>query len=77
MDTQDSAVPTHGQQVITACAVIYRVQNGVTEILLAKRANTKKFLPNHYELPGGHIEYGEQIETGPARELKEESLIKP
>ena len=33
---------------------------------------TKKFLPGLYELPGGHIEYGENIVEGLKREVLEE-----
>lgn len=39
---------------------------------MARRADTKKFLPGKYELPGGHIEFGETIEDGLKREFKEE-----
>ena len=37
---------------------------GDIKILLPKRASTKKFLPNVYELPGGHIDFGEDIADG-------------
>lgn len=76
MDSQDSATPAHGQQVITACAAIYKIIEGKPAILLAKRAETKKFLPGKYELPGGHIDFGEQIEDGLAREITEELQLK-
>lgn len=76
MDNQDSATPAHGQQVITACAAIYKNIDGKPAVLLAKRADTKKFLPGKYELPGGHIDFGEQIEEGLARELMEELQLK-
>ncbi len=72
MDNQDSAKAAHGQQVITACAVIHEQIDGMPAVLLAKRAATKKFLPGKFELPGGHIDFGEQIETGLQRELAEE-----
>lgn len=32
----------------------------------------KKFLPGKYEIPGGRIDYGEDIEIGLIREIKEE-----
>lgn len=70
--SHDSETPAHGQQVITACAFIYSVFDGVKKIFLAKRAHTKKFLPGKYELPGGHIDFGEDIVEGLAREIKEE-----
>lgn len=68
----DSETLAQGQQVITACAFIYHDFGGVIKVFLPKRANTKKFLPGVYELPGGHIDYGEDIEDGLRREIKEE-----
>lgn len=70
--SHDSETPAHGQQVITACAFIYKEFDGVPKVFLAKRADTKKFLPGVYELPGGHIEFGEDIEAGLKREIMEE-----
>ena len=55
-------------QAITACAFI-RFDG---ELLIAKRANSKKFLPGKWELLGGHIEFGETVEDGLRRELREE-----
>ncbi len=68
----DSETPAHGQQVITACAFIHRKVDGADVVFLPKRAETKKFLPGKYELPGGHIDYGEDIADGLRREIKEE-----
>ncbi len=59
-------------QVITACAFIHQSFDGVEKVFLAKRAATKKFLPGVYELPGGHIEVGEDIVEGLKREIMEE-----
>lgn len=56
------------QQIITACAFI--TKDG--KLLAVKRADTKKFLPGIFELPGGHIEFGEKIEDGLKREIREE-----
>ena len=67
-----SATPTPGQQVITACAFIHQEIDGVTKVFMAKRADTKKFLPGIYELPGGHIDYGEDTKDGLVREIQEE-----
>ena len=69
---QDSASPAHGQQVITACALIHHDFDGVTKVFLPKRADAKKFLPGVYELPGGHIDFGENIVDGLKREVREE-----
>lgn len=69
---QDSAVPAVGQQVITACAFIHHVFDGTEKLFLPKRADTKKFLPGVYELPGGHIDFGEELVDGLKREIYEE-----
>ena len=37
-----------------------------------QRADTKKFLPGVYEIPGGHIDLGENIIEGLKREICEE-----
>lgn len=68
----DSETPAQGQQVISACAFIHRKIDGVEKVFLPKRAATKKFLPGVFELPGGHIDYGEDIVTGLKREIIEE-----
>ncbi len=68
----DSETLATGQQVITACAFIHRRINDTDKVLMLKRAATKKFLPDVFELPGGHIDYGEDIVTGLRREIKEE-----
>lgn len=70
--SHDSEVPAHGQQVITACAFIHHNFDGTEKVFLPKRADTKKFLPGVYELPGGHIVYSEDIVAGLKREIKEE-----
>ncbi len=68
----DSETPAAGQQVITACAFIHRRLEGEHQLFLAKRAATKKFLPDVYELPGGHIDFGEDLVAGLQREILEE-----
>ncbi len=72
MANHNSETPLTNQQVITACAFIHHTFDGVKKVFLPKRAATKKFLPGVYELPGGHIEYGEDIIGGLKREIKEE-----
>lgn len=68
----DSETPAAGQQVFTACAFIWHDFDGVKKVFLPKRAATKKFLPSVYELPGGHIDYGEDLVEGLKREIMEE-----
>lgn len=70
--SHDSETPAQGQQVITACAFIHATIDGEEKVFLPMRALTKKFLPGVYELPGGHIDYGEDIEDGLKREILEE-----
>ncbi len=70
--SHDSETPAQGQQVITACAFIHAEFDGVTKVFQPKRAATKKFLPNVWELPGGHIEFGEDMIEGLTREVMEE-----
>lgn len=70
--SHDSETAAQGQQVITACAFIHHTFDGVDKVFLPKRATTKKFLPGVYELPGGHIDYGEDPVAGLQREISEE-----
>jgi len=74
--SHDSETPAHGQQVITACAFIHHNFDGVEKLFLAKRAATKKFLPGVFELPGGHVDFGEEITRGLKREVIEEFGMK-
>jgi 8-oxo-dGTP diphosphatase len=68
----DSETLKEGQQVFTACAFVHQKFDGVEKVFLPKRAQTKKFLPGVYELPGGHIDFGEDMVTGLKREVHEE-----
>lgn len=70
--SHDSETPAVGQQVITATAFIHQKFDGVEKLFLARRAKTKKFLPDVFELPGGHIDFGEDIVEGLKREILEE-----
>lgn len=68
----DSEKLAQGQQVFTACAFIHHNFDGIDKVFLPKRATTKKFLPGVFELPGGHIEFGEDMIEGLKREINEE-----
>lgn len=70
--SHDSETPAKKQQVITACAFIHEIINGEEKLFLPRRANTKKFLPSVLELPGGHIDFGEDLTEGLKREIREE-----
>ncbi len=70
--SHDSETLAEGKQVITACAFIHENFDGVEKVFLPKRASTKKFLPSIFELPGGHIDFGEDIIEGLKREIQEE-----
>jgi 8-oxo-dGTP diphosphatase len=69
--SHNGETPAATQRVITACALMHEF-DGVKKIFLARRAMTKKFLPGRYELPGGHIGFGEHIVTGLSRAILEE-----
>lgn len=49
-------------------------KEGKTEILLSLRKNTG-YRDGEYELPGGHVEEGEDLKQAMVREAKEELLI--
>ncbi len=74
-DTQapgDSEQLAEGQQVFTACAFIHHNFDGVNKVFLPKRSATKKFLPDVFEMPGGHVDFGEEMVDGLKREVQEE-----
>jgi|GEM_PF-116043 len=70
--SHDSETLAEGQQVFVACAFIHHNFDGVEKVFMPKRAATKKFLPGVFELPGGHIEFGEDLVIGLKREIREE-----
>ncbi|MEQ1561410.1 MAG: NUDIX hydrolase [Nitrospira sp.] len=73
--SHDSETLAEGKQVITVCAFIHHNFNGVEKVFLPKRAGTKKFLPSNFEIPGGHVDFGEDIIEGLKREVREECGI--
>lgn len=56
------------KQVITASAFIHKDN----KVLLVKRSSSETFAPDFWELPGGHLDYGETIDEGLRREANEE-----
>ncbi len=62
-------------QAIVACAIIHQTVDNHVEILLTQRSLSSTFLPGAYEIPGGHIEQDESLESGLKREIKEELNI--
>lgn len=60
-------------QKITVCGLAYKIEGEVRKIFLARRAATKKFLPNKFELVGGHVELEDKsLEEALKREVVEE-----
>jgi 8-oxo-dGTP diphosphatase len=50
------------------------VQND--RVLIIKRASHESYLPAHYELPGGNVQFGEDLKECLEREFKEETNLK-
>lgn len=70
--SHDSETPAHGQQVFSVCAFVHHDFDGVKKLFLPRRAKTKKFYPDVFELPGGHVDWGETFDGAVAREVMEE-----
>jgi len=45
------------------------------KVLLMKRSQKEKFLPGYWEMPGGKVEFGEDINEAVTREVKEEANL--
>jgi mutator protein MutT len=65
-----SAESTRTQRVVVAAFL-----HDGDEVLLARRAATKRIAPGKSHLPGGHVEFGEHPVEALARELREELAI--
>jgi mutator protein MutT len=70
--SHDSETPAHGQQIFSVCAFVWHDFAGVKKLFLPRRAKTKKFYPDVFELPGGHVDWGETFEHAVVREVQEE-----
>ena len=62
------------KSIIVVDLILTRRNNGKTEVLLALRKNTG-YNDGKYELPGGHVEEGEDLIDAMIREAKEELNI--
>ncbi len=56
---------------MTRQAVFVVIRNDNNEILLQQRANTG-YLDEYWDLPSGHVEYGESLSESAVREVEEE-----
>lgn len=74
-EQQDSAMLAIGQQVITVVAFIHHMVDGVEKVFLPRRSIGKKFKPGVFELPGGHLDFGEDMVAGLKREIEEEFSV--
>ena len=48
-----------------------------TDVLLGHRSTDRRWYPDVWDLPGGHVEPGEDERSAPARELREEVGVVP
>lgn len=71
--SHDSETPARGQQVMSVAAFVHHEFDGVVKVFQPRRAITKKFLPGLFELPGGHVDFGEDIVEALKREVMEEN----
>lgn len=58
---------------VTADAVVIRDTDIGYEVLLVKRRAGSAAYPNHWALPGGHVNPNEEVSAACLRELKEET----
>ena len=59
------------KQAIVVRALIYDDSGEMCRVFLVKRAAGRRFWPGVYELPGGRVGFGEKLEKGLERQIKE------
>ena len=72
LDSQECQHCDYGREPVDSeyvCKVVITNSDGA---LIMLRAKTEKF-PNRWDLPGGHIHVGEELEEGLRREVLEET----
>ena len=58
-------------QALSVGALIYDDTGERVRVFVAKRAETRRFLPGSFELPSGRVRLGEDLETALRRVIKE------
>lgn len=58
-------------KTVVTCGAI--VLNNAREVLVLRRSDTDERRPGQWDLPGGHVEYGESFEVALRREVTEET----
>jgi len=59
------------KQVLTVAALICDDSGERVKAFVARRAANRRFLPGVYELPGGHVHYGEEMKSALERITRE------
>ena len=72
LDSQECQHCDYGREAIDSKVVCKIVITKDDAALILLRADTEKF-PNRWDLPGGHIHLGEDMEEGLRREVLEET----
>lgn len=57
---------------LTNIVVVAIIHDSSNKVFIARRSQTKSFLPGMFESIGGHLDPGETLEEGLKREIREE-----
>ncbi|VUC22475.1 unnamed protein product, partial [Clonostachys rosea] len=68
-----SSTPSAQQARVGTAAIVFNAKNP-DQFLIGKRTS-KSHGTDTWQLPGGHLDFGEEIETGAAREVEEETAL--